>query len=426
MNWKRTIFLLAGWLTISVVAGLLIYLVLPKKYVSLSELAMETEVLSTESLAHFDKLNLADSVEVQIIMQLMKNPQVLEHAAKAVPGYKADDVKDNLKVLNDDGSAIITLKLAARKAGDARALMAALVEKALMIDGAKKESRSRGAIASIQKRIKEVEGELSGLNTKIQKHHSEKGIVLSSDSERQQTAAVALSQYEQKLATLKLDDASLQNRLKRIDELIATTAKEGAVLSGFEFEDLDKNYTLAEARKRLLDMQAELASLRARYGESHPQVQAAKAEVASTKKTLREILTTQRERLSAQIADGANAIKLTQEQLAATESQAKQTDLLLDPEYADMLTQRDALRASYTALSNRLSELTVYANAKSHTFYIFSEPTLPPRASLLQFLSIIALSLVAGGALGFVHLLYGVRAKPQPIKATIEPAYAHR
>ena len=169
--------------------------------------------------------------------------------------------------------------------------------------------------------------------------------------------------------------------------------------------EADKSPGLAEARKRLLDQESEVAALRSRYGARHAKVEAAEAEVAATKKSLRDLLKTQREVVQAQVADNANAQKIIGQKIAATEAEARQNDFSLDPVQASLLTRREALAVNYGMLSTRATELTVFAGARPASFYLFSEPTLPDRPSRLRPAATLAAGALLGAMLGFCHCL---------------------
>jgi polysaccharide biosynthesis transport protein len=426
MKLKRAILIVGAWIGLSLVAGLIVYFFIEKRYTSLCEVALDTEALSSEGLAKFDKVNLADSVEVELVQELLKNPDVTGYAATKLGRYTQKEVESNLKIKNKEGSPVVVFKIGGKSPADAVALAKALVEKSIEMEVKRKEHRMKEAVASAAQRLKDVERDVDALNGRILDYNTEKGVTLSSSTERQQMAVQQLVEYELRLATLTVEKASMENRIKLVDELISTLSSRGTLPSGFEFEDLEKNYTIAEARKKLLDQQAELASTQSRYGSKHPKVQAAEAEVNSTKKTLLEILKTQRERMNAQLADNAHTTKIVQEQVAATESQAKQTDLALDPQYAKLTAQRDALNKSYSLLSARLSELMVYEKANLPGFYLFSEPVRPTHPSLLQFATVLAISLVAGGFFGVCHGFWRLVVKEETVEESAEGVYAQR
>ena len=296
--------------------------------------------------------------------------------------------------MQDAGDVILTIAAGCQQGG-----------KALEIDATRREQRTADAIASVTAQFGDTEKRLAALNLEIQKLNADRGITLSNQSERQQRAGTELAQYEQRLAALNVEGASLEDRAKRLDELIAALPAGRALPAGFAIQEADKSPALTEGRQRLLEQESALASLRARYGPEHAKVKSTEAEIAATRQSLRGLLLTQREILQAQVTDNAGARKIIEKKMSEIEAEARQSDLSLDPAHANLLAQRDALMSTYNALSTRSSELRVFAGAHPASFYVFSDATLPDRASLLRPAAMLALGCAAGALLGFVHCL---------------------
>lgn len=405
MKILRSLILIIFWTLIGSVLGAVVAFVMPKQYISTVELAIDTEALSSSGLARFDRLSIADGVEVETLVQLVKSSRLCHVVADklGLPSHRV--IEDNLKVLNEQGSAVVKVKVTAGKSAQAQASAQGLGEQALAIDAERRRQRTADAVASVDAQLQEVEKQLAALNLEIQKLNADRGITLSNQSERQQRAATELAQFEQHLAALNVEGASLEDRAKRLDELITALPAGRALPAGFAIQEADKSPGLTEGRQRLLEQESALASLRSRYGPEHAKVKSAEAEVAATRQSLRGLLLTQREILQAQVTDNAGARKIIEKKIADTEAEAQRNDLSLDPAHANLLAQRDALVTTYNALTTRSSELRVYAGARPSSFYVFSDATLPDRASLLRPAAMLALGCAVGALLGFVHCL---------------------
>jgi uncharacterized protein involved in exopolysaccharide biosynthesis len=330
---------------------------------------------------------------------------VREHAAKVVGGLSPKDVRDNLSVKSRDDSPVISIKVAASTPERAAALAAALIEKAIEVDANKRAGMARSAVSAVQMRLAEVEKELANVNEQIRQYNLDKGVMLSNEAERQQTVALTIADCEQRLATLLVEQASLSSRLKQTSDLIAAFTAKGTLPSGFDFDDQEKNYSLAEVRKKLLEQGAELASLKSRYGNENPSVLAIQAQVDSTKHSVSELLTSQHQRLEMRLKDNEQAVKIFRDKITLTEKTARETDLTIDPVFMGMKTRREALQAAYNNLSNRLTELRVFENAKSNSLHKFSEPKVPEGPSMLKIATAFAIGLSAGGFIGLCHCL---------------------
>ena len=422
MSQPRTLIPFVCWTVLGLLLGGAGAVVLPKQYASIAELAVDAEALSSTGLARFERLSIADGVEVETLAQLLKSPRLCAAAGAQVGGVTGREVEESIKVLSEQGSPIVKLKVTATAPAQARAVGRAIVEQAMKVDGERKQLRSREAIEAVKAQLADAGKQLDGLNGEIQQLTAGRAAALTHDPERQHRAALELSQLTQRLAALNVEGAALQQRGRRLAELIASLPAAGGMPSRADIEEADKSPGLAEARKRLFDQESEVAALRSRYGARHAKVEAAEAEVAATKKSLRELLGTQREVVQGLITDNTNAQKIIGEKIAATEAEARQSDFSLDPVQASLLTRRESLVATYGQLTGRVTELQVFAAARPATFYLFSDPTLPDRASLLRPAATFVAGAMLGVVLGFFHCLMLWKRVPEE-HGISRPAY---
>lgn len=405
MKWFRLSLILLFWLALGAGGGYAGFKFMRNKYVSEGEVALNSETLSSAGLAQFARTSLMGSVDRELAGQLFDSISVREHAARVVGGLSPKDVRDNLSVKSRDDSPVISIKVAADTPERAAALAAALIDKAIEVDAEKRARMARAAVTALEARLGEVEKELATVNEQIRKYNLEKGVMLSNEAERQQTVALTIADCEQRLATLLVEQASLTSRLRQTTELVAAFTAKGTLPTGFDFDDQEKNYSLAEVRKKLLEQGSELASLKSRYGNENPSVLAIQAQLEATKRSVSELLTSQQQRLEARLQDNEQAVKIFRDRIAETEKTARETDLSLDPVHAGMKTRREALQAAYANLANRLTELRVFENARSTSMHRFSDPKVPDGPSMLKIATALATGLFLGGFIGLCHCL---------------------
>ena len=82
-----------------------------------------------------------------------------------------------------------------------------------------------------------------------------------------------------------------------------------------------------------------------------------------------------------------------------------------------------SLVAGYGQLAGRVTELQVFAAARPATFYLFSDPTLPDRASLLRPAATFVAGVLLGVVLGFFHCLMLWKRVPPEEHSISRPAY---
>lgn len=415
MKLIRFTLILTIWLALGAAGGWFAYQQMPGKYVSEGEVALISETLSSAGLAQFSRISLMGSVDRELAAQNFQSLRVREHAAKTVGGITPAEITDNLNVKTRDTSAVISIKVSADSPKRAADIANALIDEAIRVDGEKRESTARTALQAVGTRLAEVRKELDDVNTRIRQFNLDKGIMISDENERQQVVALTIADTEKRLAELQVEQTALKSRLKQAADLIAAFNSKGELPSGFEFDDQERNYTLSEARRKLLDQESQLASLKSRYGPENPNTQAAQAEVETTKRTISDTLGMQRVRLASRLKDNEDAVKYFEKKLADTEEKARKTDISLDPVYVGLKSQREALQSSLSQLSTRFTELSVYAAAKPVTMQRFSDPYVPDGPSKMKIISALAVGLFVGGFLGLMHtvLSTGVVSKIQ-------------
>ncbi|MCB1277593.1 hypothetical protein [Prosthecobacter sp.] len=403
MKLIRLTIILTVWLALGLVGGWVAYQQITGKYVSEGEVALISETLSSTGLAQFARVSLMGSVDRELAAQTFQSLRVRERAAKTVGGITATQIADDLNVKTRDTSAIISIKMAADSPKRAAAIADALIDEAIRVDAEKRETTARNALEALSTRLVEVRKELDDVNARILQFNIDKGIMISDENERQQAITMAIADSERRLAELQVEQNALKSRLQQAADLIAAFNSKGELPSGFEFDDQERNYTLSEARRKLLDQESQLASLKSRYGSENPNTQAAQAEVETTKRAISDTLAMQRVRLASRLKDNEEAVKYFQAKLAATEENARKTDISLDPVYVGLKSQRDALQGSLSQLSTRFTELSVYAAARPVTMQRFSDPYVPEGRSKLKIVSALAVGLFVGGFFGLMH-----------------------
>jgi len=408
MKLIRLVIILTLWLALGLAGGWFAYRQMPGKYISEGEVALISETLSSTGLAQFARISLMGSVDRELAAQIFQSLRVRERAAQTVGGISPMEIGDNLNVKTRDTSAIISIKVSGDSPQRAANIANALIDEAIHLDAEKREATARNALEALNVRLKEVRKELDTVNARIRQFNLDKGIMVSDENERQQTVSLNITDSERRLAELQVEQNALKSRLQQAADMIAAFNSKGELPSGFEFDDQERNYTLAEARRKLLDQESQLASLKSRYGSENQSALAALAEVETTKRTIADTLAMQRVRLTSRLKDNEEAVKYYRIRLSDTEEQARKTDISLDPEYVALKTQREALQASLGQLSTRFTELSVYAAARPVTMQRFSDPYVPDGPSKMKIVSALAVGLFFGGFFGLIHCVMGL------------------
>lgn len=226
-----------------------------------------------------------------------------------------------------------------------------------------------------------------------------------------------LSAFQRDKGVVVTDDR-LESEVSRVNELTARLAQQGA---REQLPDDLNRPVLTALRGDLARAEAQLQDYSARWGDNHPQVQQAKATVA----TLRERLDAETRRVSGDLGAVNNRRRLQQAELrSALEAQRAHVVHLKSVREEGLVLWRDVenARRAYDNVVGRLSQSTLESHATQGNAFVLAEATPPLNPSSPRNMVNVGLAAVVGLvlALGAVVLL----EMADPRLRTSEAAFA--
>ena len=233
-----------------------------------------------------------------------------------------------------------------------------------------------------------------------------------------EAAETALQDFERQhnVGSIEATKAAVDERMKRLnEELTEVRIRRNAIASQwkqlsryakggdpFEVQNalLLENAVIRMLKQELVGVEAELAQLRARYLEKHPDVLAKEQQAAAlTEKARREIRNIA-ESVRRQL-DEIGAVEAGLEETLATARTEQQTIADIALSYARLQEKRTALKETEQVFSKRLGEMSEASRFEGNNVRVLEEAVLPkapiaPRRGL-----ILAASVVIGLLLAF-------------------------
>lgn len=211
-----------------------------------------------------------------------------------------------------------------------------------------------------------------------------------------------LSTFQREKGVVVTDD-KLDTEMSRVNELSARLAQQGV---REQLPDDLNHPALAGLRGDLGRAEAQLQDYSARWGDNHPQVQQAKATVA----TLRDRLDTEARRVSGNVGAVNNQQRQQQAELRSSlEAQRARVLHLKSVREEGLVLWRDVenARRAYDNVVGRLSQSTLESHATQGNAFILNEATAPLNPSSPRNMVNVGLAAVVGLvlALGAVVLL---------------------
>jgi succinoglycan biosynthesis transport protein ExoP len=269
--------IVAGVFTATVLIGLIYALVRPPVYESTAVLLMrpnEPQVASTEQ----QRAPTPDNGYVQSQVEILKSPALARQVADRLnlgpetgPGAAAAarKVAENVEVQRRDGTYVV--QVSARSANPQTAAMIANdIVRAYFL------SREQARVAYAEQtgewldaRLAELRSEVRTREDEVEQFRSANGLLMVDGA---MLAEQQLREAETSVVSARADQAERQARYRQVDSMVRGGRSAQTTAAALNSE------TMAQLRARQADVTRRIAEYNERYGERHPQVQAAQAE----------------------------------------------------------------------------------------------------------------------------------------------------
>lgn len=380
----------------------LLFLIVPEKPIAVAELVGNDHVVSSDGLARLLRVNPADSVEMQAVTQLLTSRSAAEYAIGETPGLDADTVVKNITVKNDAGG--LKLLVSADSEELAVRLAQGLLTYARTTAAEIRAAQSASLLKSVDdKRVSDLKS-FQAINSEISDALKKKNILITSDGEREQILAFLLSQLEAQISELTVREIELRNRLGGGVSDGTETKAEGDLVFRQEFEDIGESQALSQTRRRLIEQETELATLRSRYGASNHQVINAEAGLRVLKENLQDLMNAQREMIGVSIDSSTHSIETLREKVVETLRSFREMDVSYDPEIVTLQMRLEAMGQIHADLEARAAELAVFRTAEAPGFFVITQPYIAESLRYKRFLALALIGLAVAGVAFFLMM----------------------
>jgi chain length determinant protein EpsF len=398
---------------VAVATAVVVSLLLPPQYVGTASVLIDVKPDPIAGAVTQDSR--AAPIYVTTQVDVLKSPRVAQRVVRNLRMTESPDVREawlqstggqgsiedwlvtslqkNLEVVPSTQSNVIVVNYKAGSARQAADLANAFVQAYLQTSVELRVDPARQFSAFFETRVKEARDRLETAQTKLSAFQRERGLIAS--DERLDIETARLNELSSQLVALQAINAESAGRVAQARGASADRTQE--VLSNSLINSLKDQQARNEAR---------LQELTARYGDQHPQVIEAKANIAETKKRIDAEV----QRVSSGVGVTAAVNRQREAEIRASLDAQRARVLQLKQvrdEGAVLLRDVDSAQRTYDALLGRLTQASIESQANLTNTYQLTTATPPTAPAFPNMLLNVALAVFLGGllALGTPMLL---------------------
>ena len=208
-----------------------------------------------------------------------------------------------------------------------------------------------------------------------------------------------LQELTSKLMTAKAERLQLEGELKQIEAAGDNLDKLLA------FPRIAATAAVADRRRELADIQAQVGALAQRYKEKHPKMMAARAALNEAQANLRRVVLSQ----PAVLRNAIEQARASESNLSAAAHDQETAALALNKAaigYQELARQAETDRALYESVLRQIKETNLTKDVKTNAVAIVEHSPLPERPVSLSPIKAVGLGLLAGlcAAFAFVSI----------------------
>ena len=244
-------------------------------------------------------------------IELMKSRRVLEPIIDEIewPDNKKPDAKafakKNLKIENTKQTNLITVTATGRTPEEAQLISQGVVDNFLAMQTENSQQTQSLLVTFLNDRIEKAKQEADDAAAKLAAYSKENKIY--SPTDQAKLAIEQLNAYDKTIGEMQVKQKSAQAQYD------VATQKLGEQRAGARSFNINDNSTVQSIRSQIVKQEVELVGLRQKYTESHPNVIAAKNQLAQLQQALTD-------EVSAVV--GSNAASLNTAQMEILKNQA--------------------------------------------------------------------------------------------------------
>lgn len=421
-NWVK----LVAIIIVSALVALCIAFLLPKQYESSVLVRAKSQKQNGISLQASAAMALlgggAAANPLQTYQELLKSRSVLDPVIENLdlPAEKKEKMtnvtfaKDYLKIQNTKGTDVLEITATGRSPEEAQMIASGVVASFQQLLTNLNQSEQSLQIKFLAGRLAVAKDEMEQAEKNLEQFRQQSKVYV--PDEQAKAAVKSLSDYDQKLAQLKVQNESGRAKLQNVNEQLS---QQNASMAQYNLAD---NAVVEKIRTAIVEKQTELVGLQQRYTDKHPAVILAQKEIEDLTEQLRQ-------EIANSIESGANVLSPVQGNLlqakitaetdiitsqaaidatARLQSKAEQEISNLSASsltYVGLERQARITQEVYTVLVKNYEQARIQEAMESMDIQVVDQANLPKKPSAPKKLLITAIGGVVGVMVSFVYLI---------------------
>ncbi|MBU2699036.1 hypothetical protein Ga0466249_000115 [Sporomusaceae bacterium BoRhaA] len=415
---------------VTTLIALVVAFILPKQYESSVLLRAKSQKQNGISLQAASALSmLGGSVPnaTQSYIELMKSRTVLEPVIAQIEWPKqspkaAEFAKSNLQIQNAKGTDLIELKAKGRTPEEAQTIAAGVIDNFQQLLTTQSQSEQSLMVKFLTGRLAEAKKNMEQAEQNLEAFRQQEKVYI--PDEQAKAAIKKITEYDQKLAQLKVQNDADQAKLQSDNDQLA---KQNIALSQYGLSD---NPEIEKLRSTIVEKQIALIGLQQKYTDKHPNVILAQKEIEKLNNKLqnqvddsiqagtntlnpihaglmKDKVMTETELLAGQAS--VDAIQKIQGQNEQEISQLSASSLT----YVGLQRQASITQEVYTALVKNYEQAKIQEAMESMDIQVIDSADLPDKPSAPNKRLITAIGGVIGVLIsfGYAMVLYCKRSR---------------
>lgn len=404
--------------------------ILPKQYESsvlLRAKSQKQNGISLQAASALSMLGGSVSNATQSYIELMKSRTVLEPIIDQMewpkePPKAVDFAKKNLQIQNTKGTDLIEIKAKGRTPEEAQTIAAGVIDNFRQLLTTQNQSEQSLMVKFLTDRLAEAKKNMEQAEQDLEAFRQQSKVFV--PDEQAKAAIKKLTEYDQKLAQLKVQNDADQAKLQSDNDQLA---KQNIALSQYGLSD---NPEIEKLRSTIVEKQIALIGLQQKYTDKHPNVVLAQREIDELNNKLQNQLEdsiqagtntlnpihaglmkdkvmTETELLAGQAS--VNAIQKIQGQNEQEVSKLSASSLT----YVGLQRQASITQEVYTVLVKNYEQAKIQEAMESMDIQVIDPADLPDKPSAPKKMLITAIGGVLGILFAFGYTVFLYSRKPK-------------
>ncbi|MFN0080638.1 MAG: hypothetical protein ACKVY0_29570 [Prosthecobacter sp.] len=382
-----------GGAVLGAIGGAAYWFVTPGVYRSSAILEVSALEFRSEGIAETRENILSMPYKSDAVTASFQNYLLTSRVSAKLGGKYSEPFLRNCIKAKAQSASLVAVSAQAGTGREAQQILQTVVDERLALE-------KERYVQTMKPLLDGVDSQLAELRHSIEAHYKQIADYSGNkpDLEEKRISGIGQAGFQASIAQLagQVEDARV--KLGTLNAAIVEAEKGNATSEGIQ-DFGEASYSFSDLKRQLASKAATLASLRSRYGDKNPAVDAAVAELDETKRFLIQAL----RELAHQVETKLNGLVAAQKALGENSETLKQQTMTLldrDPTYNTLVTAKASLVASYQQMLIKKHELAVTSRMQPLAVQVLGVPDLPTAPYTTSKLAVAGAAIMGGMLLG--------------------------